>query len=107
MLSAGRLTDSIIEVAHGHAPVVAHEPFHGAWADQFHEGKLEGLRERLDNIGAHVVHGALFDEGFEEPHAANAFLRQLNSDPLTVTAILQHAPTSNGSSNPSKGWSTV
>ena len=72
MLSAVRLTDGIIEMPHGHAPVMANKPFHGAWANQFHEGKLERLRERLHNIGAHIIHGAFFDEGFEEPHAANA-----------------------------------
>eukprot|EP00438_Fugacium_kawagutii_P015888 Skav206412 [mRNA] locus=scaffold2210:284642:285717:+ [translate_table: standard] len=53
---------------HGHAPVVADEPFHAAWADQFHERQLERLREWLHDVGGHVVHRALFDEGFEELH---------------------------------------
>ena len=54
---------------------MAYKPFHGRWADQLDEGKLEGLGQRLHDVGANVVHGALLDEGLKEP------------------AMIQHDPT--------------
>ena len=70
-----RGTDGIIEMPHGHPPVMAYKPFHGRWADQLDEGKLEGLGQRLHDVGANVIHGALLDEGLKEP------------------AMIQHDPT--------------
>ena len=59
--------DGIAEMTNWHAPAVTNEPLDTCWTHQFHEGKLKGLRERLHDVGANVVHGALLDEGLEEP----------------------------------------
>ena len=62
-----QVADGIVEMPRSHAPVVAHEPFHGAGSHKLHEGELIGLGERLHEIGANVVHGPLLDEGLKEP----------------------------------------
>eukprot|EP00438_Fugacium_kawagutii_P024371 Skav225182 [mRNA] locus=scaffold3930:2676:4070:+ [translate_table: standard] len=85
-------TDGFIEMPHGHAPVVADEPFHAAWADQFHEGQLERLRERLHNIGGHVVHRALFDESFKELHEVVQLSRSHRAIRSAFTGLTRQWP---------------
>lgn len=62
------LADGITEMSHTHAPVVAHEPFHWAWANQLDKGNLERFRQRLHDVCTHVVHGPVLDEGLKILH---------------------------------------
>lgn len=59
---AAQSADGIVEVSHTHSPVVAHKPFHWAWANQLDKGNLERFRQRLHDICTHLGHAQQWEK---------------------------------------------
>lgn len=68
--------DGITEMTHGHLPAVTDEPIDLDWTHQLHQRHLEGLSQRLHNVGTNVIHGPLFDKGIEEPQCDTGKLQR-------------------------------
>ena len=50
-----------------HTPVVTHKPFHHYWPQKLNEGHPKRFSERLHDVPANVIHGAVLDKRVEEP----------------------------------------